>query len=762
MFQRSLEQRLPPHLITQAARTATLRSAYAIVVANVLWVPAVVMMVRNSASALAPWWIGLALACAATAFVMCATIIMRHLTMLRVATWVFLFLLPVGYLTESMARIEVNPSTAWQLPLLWNLEPAAILAATLIVARPLAYVYGIFSVTCVPIAAVAAGAPMTLTLLGTISLHIGNLCFIVVGETIYRQMFSRELSHELEHMRVAAAEQARAWHNERTRVNAFIHDEVLSTLLSIVHGRPADEAQLRQRARDVVNLLDETNTTEASTAPLSVEAFSERLSLVSRRYGGRFIAQNQCAPDGASGQDIPASVGEVLLAAATQALENSLNHSPGCQITVTAGATERGFDVTIADDGPGFDVAQIHGRRMGIRMGIVGRMASIPGGSAQIASDSSGTRMTLSWDRTVGKDGQRRAHMVDRDDEEFERYAVQMSGPASTSLRIMLMVIWVIGSILAIVAAHQGLTPVNIASAAILGATCLAVTTKNVHPGVWFPAVVLLNTSVATAVTLLALTSFPVSQPWLWQMSGDMCGLAAMRGKTRVAWGGFLIQTSGLLMWMSIHGGVSSAELVSAFAYALSVIAGLSWNYVVRRNLTTIYARLNGAARATIRENAAHDATEHSSSVIATVRSRAGDALATMADPGTILSESFRNQCAVVEATVRDVIRAPRLAIAPFDSVCHEARQRGVTVDLYDDGDESEPIATEILAQVSEYTQSAVAQGAQHILVRALPPGRSPLLVFRAEGIPESSRSSGNDESPRVIRHSWDSLRVTD
>jgi signal transduction histidine kinase len=59
-------------------------------------------------------------------------------------------------------------------------------------------------------------------------------------------------------------------------------------------------------------------------------------------------------------------------------------------------------EVTVLDDGQGFDPAAVRPGRLGLSVSIVERMEALPGGRATIVSRPGvGTRVSISWQRAA-------------------------------------------------------------------------------------------------------------------------------------------------------------------------------------------------------------------------------------------------------------------------------------------------------------------------------------------------------------------------
>ena len=98
---------------------------------------------------------------------------------------------------------------------------------------------------------------------------------------------------------------------------------------------------------------------------------------------------------------VPREVAAALAEATAEAVRNSLLHA-GEQATLAATVTvgPTGVNVTVEDDGVGFSPRDVPQRRLGLRVSILERMRSLPGGDARVRSQAGkGTRITLTWSR---------------------------------------------------------------------------------------------------------------------------------------------------------------------------------------------------------------------------------------------------------------------------------------------------------------------------------------------------------------------------
>jgi signal transduction histidine kinase len=240
-----------------------------------------------------------------------------------------------------------------------------------------------------------------------------------------------------------AATRARA--QEAARIDGLVHDSVLATLLVAARGEDA-ASQAGTAARRALAQLDALRATDSaadqSQQPMDAHEFVWHLQSITTDLD----PDTQFDYDPIPQAQIPADVSQALGEAMGEALRNSIRHAGGAGINSTGtdgagtggagidgtgtGSTGTGsaaalaragdpaaqvtravhvsvraaatgtaaIDVTILDDGIGFDPSAVDGARLGIEVSIRGRMSSIPGGHAMVVSRvGDGTRVMLQW-----------------------------------------------------------------------------------------------------------------------------------------------------------------------------------------------------------------------------------------------------------------------------------------------------------------------------------------------------------------------------
>lgn len=192
--------------------------------------------------------------------------------------------------------------------------------------------------------------------------------------------------------RTAATTEARG--RERTRVEALLHDSVLVALLASARG----STSARVEARAALQELDSVERADAEEPPTGT-AWMWRLQALT----------TDLAPDARFSHDdtshdarIRSDAAQAVLEAAAEALRNSVQHAGVAARAVHARIAEDEIEVTVLDDGPGFDPADVRPGRLGVAVSILDRMHAVPGGWGTVVSKrGQGTRVSVGWRSAV-------------------------------------------------------------------------------------------------------------------------------------------------------------------------------------------------------------------------------------------------------------------------------------------------------------------------------------------------------------------------
>lgn len=195
---------------------------------------------------------------------------------------------------------------------------------------------------------------------------------------------------------------------QRIRIDALVHDHVLSALLIASRDDAPRQALRKLAASTLATLRDET---PLRPEPLTEEDFVNRLrsSVTSQSDGIGFET------DVGQHLRIPASIAQGLLEATSEAVRNTLRHAHPAGSGADPGDVDRRVQVstapdririTIRDDGQGFNSRRIPPERLGVRVSILTRMETLPGGFASIESArGAGTTVTIGWTDPEARQG---------------------------------------------------------------------------------------------------------------------------------------------------------------------------------------------------------------------------------------------------------------------------------------------------------------------------------------------------------------------
>lgn len=193
---------------------------------------------------------------------------------------------------------------------------------------------------------------------------------------------------------LSAAERRRS---RRQRLELLIHDRIIVALLAYAAGAgPERSANEAIAALAAVDSSFETSPREIARSP---RAFAWELQGLTTRLNPEIRFEYTATRTG----EIPAEASTAIAEAYAEALRNSLCHAAAeqavtRQVHATIGADR--VEVSVLDDGRGFDPTRIGPARLGIRHGIIGRMHAIEGGDATVHSAAGyGTTVTLRWER---------------------------------------------------------------------------------------------------------------------------------------------------------------------------------------------------------------------------------------------------------------------------------------------------------------------------------------------------------------------------
>lgn len=196
---------------------------------------------------------------------------------------------------------------------------------------------------------------------------------------------------------LAAIELAKtdAIERERARLDALVHDSVLTTLLAAANAKDAaGQSAAALLAEDAITKLKTAANESLISEDISFNSLFTALEVAIERQANEVEVEIE----GATDQLVPGDVAAALTEATLQALANSLQHAGNpVRRQVLLKGTRRGIKILVIDNGRGFRVARIPKNRLGVRLSIIGRVESV-GGEVHIDSKIGvGTTIVIEW-----------------------------------------------------------------------------------------------------------------------------------------------------------------------------------------------------------------------------------------------------------------------------------------------------------------------------------------------------------------------------
>jgi signal transduction histidine kinase len=212
--------------------------------------------------------------------------------------------------------------------------------------------------------------------------------------------------------RIALLEAQAAVQQERLRIARDMHDDLGSTLASIVHlsdrqtalGGAPDKAldRIHEATRELVHRTRDI-VWAATPQHDSLESLIEQLAgHAERTLGDRGVTVKVELPAQVPEEAIGSAARHDLFLAFKEAVNNAAKYAQARTAVVRVELSARALTVTLADDGVGFAPGALQGTGNGLG-NLHQRLAAL-GGSAQIASTvGQGTTVTLRLPRTTAK-----------------------------------------------------------------------------------------------------------------------------------------------------------------------------------------------------------------------------------------------------------------------------------------------------------------------------------------------------------------------
>ena len=189
--------------------------------------------------------------------------------------------------------------------------------------------------------------------------------------------------------------QSQALELEQSRLDALVHDSVLTTLLVASKAQtPAEISLAKASAVEAIRKLDLDNSSTEKVASITQVSFFEAL----RNRINEFHPSFKVVLQQTNNSLIPELVSEALTEAALQAVDNSAKHGGGyAKRSVLLQSQGKGLKIVVSDNGKGFRPSRVRKDRLGIQISIIGRVKAVGGRVFVRSEPGKGTDVVLEW-----------------------------------------------------------------------------------------------------------------------------------------------------------------------------------------------------------------------------------------------------------------------------------------------------------------------------------------------------------------------------
>ena len=270
-------------------------------------------------------------------------------------------------------------------------------------------------------------------------------------------------------------------------------------------------------------------------------------------------------------------------------------------------------------------------------------------------------------------------------------------------------------------------TPIFVAMALYAAATIVSLLPWGpLRMPIWMAA---FNFAVVIAITLLVSSQLDFTRPggtgyasWYVAASGTLMTITSTRGRHSFAWLGI-----GFLV---VHTVVGIGAVGPAGIFSLGIVGSASWVAVSHVLSTALAKASKDAQRFALAEREATDWQAAQEAHVHERQFRLGQTsamaltmLRQIQEAGGKLTDAQRAECAYLESAIRDEIRGRKL---PNDAVRDEvmnARRRGATVNLLDEGGLDDLSDDELERVLNRLALAIHETDADKIIARTVPEG---------------------------------------
>lgn len=568
-----------------------------------------------------------------------------------------------------------------------------------------------------------------------------NLLFLAAATWVLDQASRLDTAHAIRVGQEAAMLTDRARNRARRRMNDFVHDHILSALVPVAGGFE-DDARVRSAAQLALTSLEGTTSGEdvaTSGALFATLAARSRAVCPGVRIDDTLVVDHA----------VPPEVARAFLDAQGEALTNSIRHAGvglgrAVRHSVEMVSDSSGVRIAVADDGRGFDPAGIAVGRHGITHSIVRRMREVGADARVDPGAGTGTRVELVWHPLPGHAtpepaGDRARGVGPGSRQGGLPWGVSVSSSMQTVPARVVAVCAIMAHVLLAVANARVYTHLAPVVVALVVQAAAAILILRDWPDARLPRWATVATTVVIGVSNLSVLlvipgpGWPGYAAWTLGSSTMLCWGLLMRERRAAAWTGWLLLLLTSVVWVVVTG----QSVVLALSMTVGHLATIAiWDLVATWSASaakTINADERRQVEVAAERRAEGEASRLMEETMASVVERARPLLEDVA-AGAELTPALRTRSRLLEAELRDEIRAPCFTGTAVVEAARGARARGVEVVLLDDGSDSRTGAEAVGAVVPEVVGALSNAPGGRVVVRVLPPGRGAVATVVADG----------------------------
>jgi signal transduction histidine kinase len=188
---------------------------------------------------------------------------------------------------------------------------------------------------------------------------------------------------------------AEAESRERQRLDALIHDSVLTALISATNAKTIQEAtSAAELASIALEKLAKLENNSLDDSPVFCGDLFESITSAARRLDPELETRKDCQSQVLVNQEVSSALTEAIL----QGLQNSQLHAgPKVKRELILKSINNELKLVLKDNGKGFRPNRVPRGRLGIKNSIIARVQNVGGEVHIVSSPGQGAAVILEW-----------------------------------------------------------------------------------------------------------------------------------------------------------------------------------------------------------------------------------------------------------------------------------------------------------------------------------------------------------------------------